>query len=192
MLTFNPTGHVYELDGKILPSVTQVLNVVPLNFCCPATVLAAAQERGTHVHAATAYDDEATLEEVSVRPEILPYLVAWRKFKIQTCFVPRVIEKIGANRKLGYAGTLDRIGTVGKRHWLVDIKTGVPDARTCLQTAAYAELDEIKAEFPVLDRYSVELRDDGTFRMSERFKSATDFRVFQAYLAVYNFERGRK
>lgn len=189
MLTFDPKDHVYSLDGKILPSVTQALNVVPASFFCSGTVLAEAQERGTHVHAATAYDDERALDEASVRPEIMLYCMAWRKFRAQTGFVPVVIEKIGANRKYGYAGTLDRIGTVGNRTWLVDIKTGVPDLRTCLQTAAYAELDEIKAAFPKLDRYAVELRDDGTFRMSEQYKSAQDFAVFLAFLKVYNFAK---
>ena len=51
-LAFNAESHTYTLDGRALPSVTQVLD--PLNELdgVPRDVLAAATEFGTHVHLA--------------------------------------------------------------------------------------------------------------------------------------------
>jgi hypothetical protein len=191
MLTLDPKEHVYRLDNQVVPSVTQVLDVVPLDFHCSPAKLAEAKERGQYVHSATAYYDEGTLDDASVIPEIRPYLNAWIRFRAETGFAPVVIERIGCNRKHRYAGTCDCVGTVGKRVWLLDKKSGVPALRSCLQTAAYAELDEIKAEYPKVERYCVQLSDDGKYKMSDQYKSPHDFAVFLGFLTVFNFVKGK-
>jgi hypothetical protein len=188
MLTFDPKAHAYFWDGRPVPSVTQILDIVPLDFHCAPGVLAAAMERGQHVHMATAYHDEGTLDEASVRDEIRPYLTAWIKFRQDTGYQPTLTEKQGCNSRYGYAGTVDSVGTVGGRIWLLDRKSGIVPARSALQTAAYAELDEIKT-YPKPERYCVRLMPDGTYSMSEQYKSAQDFAVFLAFLKVYNFTK---
>jgi hypothetical protein len=139
-LVFDQIAHRYTLEGVWLPNVTRVLEgagLIDYGFLGERRELYLT--RGHAVHLSTRYDDEGDLAEGSVSDEICSYLQAWRAFRRDYGFVPRLIEHRVYNPQFNYAGTLDRVGSVRDgSEFLVDIKSGtVPDA-TPIQLAAYS------------------------------------------------------
>jgi hypothetical protein len=142
-LTFDRDSHTYTLDGEIVPSVTQVLRASGLvDFSkIPEGVLAAAQLRGTKVHAAIHYYNEQDLdvgEFMGTFPAYAGYLQSWialmESGRLKTC----LCEHRVASRKHRYAGTIDWLGEFDGRGALLDFATGDPeDVAKDLQTAAY-------------------------------------------------------
>lgn len=185
-LKFDATTHRYTLGGKHLPSVTQVLQLLDQFEDVSPAVLEAARERGTHVHAVTELDDRDELDESSVNVALAPYLAAWRKFRADTGFVPTHIEDRVAHRHLGYAGTLDRMGTLRGRPALVDIKSGLKPKSVGAQTAAYLEawmLTSGARRRPV--RYCVQLNPEG-YRLHV-LDDPADWPLFVSCLNVHNW-----
>jgi len=190
---FDEATHTYTLNGIVLPSVTQVLEDVGLidySFI-PGSMRDVYLRRGSAVHLATAYDDVGDLDEESLKPELRGYLEAWRKFRADSRFTWDRIEYQRFHRQYGYAGTLDRQGSVDARmntRTVVDIKTGHAPTWVRYQLAAYAGLYEKPIGWR---RMAVELHDDGTYGVTEfpcrEFLS--DFQVFLAALTVFSAKR---
>lgn len=190
-LTLEESGHIYRADGVIVPSVTQVLSDVGIiNY---SMMLWPDRERylqrGKDVHAATHYDDEGDLDDATLQEDLIGYLGAWRKFRMDTAFTPDLIEHRGFHEKYRYAGTLDRLGTWdAKGRILLDLKTGDLPWWISLQLAAYAAFFKSPASFR---RVGVELHGDGTYRVQEfpckDFQ--VDFQVFIQALTIYNLKR---
>ena len=122
MIQFDPSTHVYTVNGRVVPSVTQVLREAGL--VDPSIYPPGAAERGTAVHLACQLHDENDLDESSLDPVIIPYLNAWKLFVSQNRFRATAIEQRICSLTHCYAGTLDRIGTVGPKgdNCLVEIK----------------------------------------------------------------------
>ena len=201
VFTFDSDSHRYELNGKELPSVTQVLREAGLideqwynDF---------SRDRGSVVHLATEFLDDDQLDEDSVDERIKPYLDAYRQFKIDSGFEPLpIVDQVTgceviseAHRfqpKYGYAGTIDRIGMLKSgRKAVIDIKTGAAHATHRLQLAAYQALLDKPGEYA---RLVVGLKKDGKYSVTE-FKLTdypVDFGVFAACLQVINFRRTYK
>ncbi len=178
-LEFDPTNHIYWMDGQIIPSCTQILSGVGLinfNYISP-DVLQRAADFGKAVHLACALDDMGDLDEQSLDPNLKPYLEAWRTFRGKTVWYN--IEEPMCSEVYRFAGTPDRIGEMV----IVDIKTGttVP-AWTGLQLAGYAILDNISTA----RRMAVQLKPDGKFTVHE-FKERQDRGVFLSALSVYQW-----
>jgi hypothetical protein len=208
-LTFFAPDHIYELDGVRVPSVTGVLQRAGLiDFShVPPSILAAALDRGTKVHAAIHFWNERDLDVAAFDrqfPECAPYLHGWIAFTEQRRFVPVLNECRVASRRHQVAGTLDCLGTLDGTAVLLDFKTGRPDdVAADLQTAAYhalaaewAEEDDALAAFfadhPVVRRFAVQLRKDATFRI-EAYADPRDFRDFLTLVAAQQIvtRRGR-
>jgi hypothetical protein len=162
-LIFDETAHLYYLDGVWVPGVTMVLEGVGL---IDYTHLGAKREiyldRGRAVHTATHYDDQGDLG-TGLSDEILGYLMGWRKFRRDFGFVPNRIEQLVCNRRYGYAGRLDRTGTVRDgSEIIVDIKSGIAPPAVRYQMAAYAAcLLHPRTRL----RRCVELHRDATYRV---------------------------
>lgn len=194
VLQFDSITHTYTLDGRRLESVTEVLEDVGLIEMPDAapSVLEAARRRGTVVHEAVAYDTANDLDESSVPPEYMGYVLAARRFRMDTEFQSELVEHRGFHPQFQYAGTLDLKGT-GKinslrRRVLVDFKTGVALAWVRYQLAAYAGFF---ASPGAEGRVCVELHADGTYRQftfaPETFRN--DFDVFLSTLTIYRVKR---
>lgn len=69
---FDPVAHRYTLDGRVLPSVTQILRGLDDFSHVPARVLERARDRGTRVHSACNLDVLGTLDEATVDDEVAP------------------------------------------------------------------------------------------------------------------------
>ena len=187
ILTFDAEQHRYMLDGQPVPSVTRIMQsagLIDYGFL-PPDQRERAMARGQAVHTAAHFDDEGDLDEATISSEVGGYLDGWRQFRRDAAFAPELIEYRGCNQKLRFAGTLDRIGGNGiGPKWLVDLKTGTALWSVRVQLAAYASFFDHPGAFR---RLSVELHQDGTYRLDE-FRCtdwARDFGLFQAALAIF-------
>lgn len=185
MLTFDAAKHEYRDGGKVIPSVTQILQPLSnFDFVDP-DVLAAAQDFGTAVHLACELDDNGTLDESALDPELLPYLLGWRKFMTEHHCKWEATELKVYHHAMGYAGTLDRVGLVDGDRSMVDIKSGTRlFPSTGPQTAAYAQ-----AYAPLsarsFKRYAVRLFPNG-YELKQ-YTSPTDWATFASLITLQTF-----
>lgn len=144
------------------------------------------RDRGSAVHAACEYDDAGDLDETTVDPMVLPYLEGWRKFRKHAQPRWTAIEKRVSNETWRYTGTPDRVGTIGGKHVVVDIKSGAKDSWHRLQLAAYQGCMEDPFRF---ERWVVRLTGAGKFSL-DTYTLATyqpDFSVFCSAVNVYRW-----
>jgi hypothetical protein len=192
-LVFDAAAHRYYLAGVCLPGVTAVLESAGLiDYRFLGDRREQYLERGRAVHIATHYDDNHDLAEESLSAEILPYLEAWRSFRQDYGFVPQLIEHRVCNPQYGYAGTLDRVGSIRDGTGIIlDIKTGhAPDA-VRYQLAAYnACLPHPRTR----QRRCVELHQDGTYKVIpyETSDYQRDFNEFLAALEIYRAKEEKR
>jgi hypothetical protein len=182
-LTFDTENHVYGYRGRVIPSVTQILGAVLNEYAgIPPDVLERAADFGRHVHAATDLNDRGELDEDALDPQLLGHLKQWRRFLSETGFVVTTIERRVFNKRLGYAGTLDREGLWKNTSWVLDIKTGAVPKSVGPQLSAYQHaLDPAPKK-----RLCVALT-------ANNYKlipcdEPSDFSIFQSCLNVFNFK----
>jgi len=185
-LDFEPESHTYRVDGRVLPSVTQVLKPVGFDYdTVPFHILNHAAQRGTAVHLATEFYDDGDLDEESIDPEILPYVNAWRLFREESGFVVDRSEVRLYSKRHGYAGTVDAIGFIRGRRIMVEKKTTAQlHPSTAIQVSAYyrAYNDSVPSAWRVRSACSVWLRRDGTYR----FDAYDPLDHWAAFLALLN------
>lgn len=206
MLHFDEASHTYTLDGKVVPSVTQIIRPLEAEALAsiPAGVLEWKRGLGHAVHLACQLDDEGDLDAFSIDDRILPYLMAWRAFRLDYGFKVTMNEQALGSRKYRFAGTVDRLGVLTKpiglkRNYtgpaIVDLKTRVtlPDA-IGVQLAGYAKLVAEQGltgpDMPPL-RLAVRLCDDGqySFRI---YDDPEDHACFQACLVQHHWMEKHK
>lgn len=183
---FDARIHRYQVKGRVVPSVTQVMK--PLSDAVYRTVdpavLAAKAAFGTAVHACTEYLDRDELDEESVAPEWKPYLDAYRAWRTQVQPDIKKIEwRLGSPK---YAGTIDRMVEIDGDPWIVDIKTTSElHPMVGVQLAAYEALAmgalHTHRRFR---RAALQLKPDGSYRFQE-FKDFQDEICFSALLSIY-------
>ena len=185
MLTFDPILHEYRDNGRLVPSVTQIL--APLSnfeFVNPE-VMRAAQDFGTAVHRACELDDLGQLDDDTLDEALTPYLLGWRKFSVEAGVHWEGIENRVHSQSMGYAGTLDRVGLVDGMRAIVDIKSGTKlFPATGPQTAAYAQAFAPLAHRS-FKRYAVRLCPNG-YELKE-YTSATDWATFVSLITLRTF-----
>jgi hypothetical protein len=157
----------------------------------PADTLEYKRQVGEAVHLATALDDRGQLDDETVADVVRPYLEAWRRYRREKSFTPTLIEQTVWHPQIGYAGTLDRMGTIGRVRWLVDIKTGSESDADLAgpQTAAYLEAARAMGHAEaqgIVDRGTVHLREDGAYRLVPH-TNRRDWNAFLAALELMNF-----
>jgi len=190
-LKFSKTSHTYTNDGLVVPSVTQVISGVGLtNFGgISPDILQRAADFGTAVHRGCHLDDLGDLDELSLDPNLKPYLEAWRSFRGGMIF--EAIEQPLFHSGYGFCGTPDRIAKYystahGKgMPAIIDLKTGTTVyPSTAIQLAGYA----ILADIPTARRLAVQLLPTGKFKVTE-YTDRKDREIFLAALAVYKWGR---
>lgn len=154
--------HRTYMDGRLVPSVTQVLKQAGL--VSPYAMDEAAAERGRAVHLLTAQDDVKKVDYRKVPKHLRGFLDAWRAYRSISGFVPELIEHRVYHPSPEYAGTFDRYGRRDGSGFpvMLDIKTSntgqIADV-TRFQLAAYCGAHQTG---PV-ERMAVGLRPDGRF-----------------------------
>lgn len=137
-LGFDEPTHAYTLNGRRVPSVTQILDPLQMLEGIPWDVLEAARIFGNHVHLGCHLYNLGSLDWDSLDTFLASYIRGYVKFLQETSFLVLASEERVASVRCGYAGTLDLRGILNKRKWIVDIKSTATLPRTVgPQTAAY-------------------------------------------------------
>lgn len=183
-IEFNEEKHIYTVDGKRVPSVTDICSPITADHYgeINSAVLEMAARRGTAVHEATELIDLGTMPEDD--PEIDGYVNAYLDFLLDYQPHWEYIEWIGFNKELGYCGTVDRAGKVGEEFWVLDIKTTASPTRenyiaTCCQTRAYDLMLQTRW---VHARKILYLRKDGSYRLVDCFEKEQELGLDSFYL----------
>ena len=137
-LQFDEAAHRYTVNGKIIPSVTQIISAVGLyefDFVSKQT-LAIAAERGRIVHTYIEWYEKGVLDWTSIDPDLAGYFDAYIAAKAAGVLpgTPTAIEERVYSEKYQYAGTLDQM--FGER-WINDLKTGAESPVHGLQLSGY-------------------------------------------------------
>ena len=188
--TFQSAGHIYQIDGKIGPSVTQVLTLAGLDELAhvPRRFLARAAAIGTAVHQACEFLDENDLDLDSLDPTIVGYVLGYQKFKLERNFEMVTIERRGVTVDptpggLAYGFCLDRIGILDGKEVLIDIKTATKKSPSwAIQTAAYAEAVQFEGA-----RLAVHVTKEGSYKLIPHEDTA-DFDQWHHALATAHWK----
>jgi ATP-dependent exoDNAse (exonuclease V) beta subunit len=181
MLTFNAERHEYRWNGQIVPSVTQVLDLLSDYSMVPLAILERKKQIGQALHAAIELDLNGELDYDTIHPVWEGYFIGWQKFISQSGFVVESNEQKIFSEKYRFAGTLDLVGQLNNESVLIDAKTTAILMPTVgPQTAAYAE--GIKK--PRIKRYALQLSPDGKYNL-EPCTDKNDWAIFQAALTLW-------
>jgi hypothetical protein len=208
-LVFREDDHSYWLGdpetGVSLVSVTRILadaGLVRTDFFTPQSA-----QRGTTVHKMTEDYDSGLLDESTVEEHPhYPYLCAWKRFVEDHIVKFSRIEWRLCHADMGYAGTVDRVGTVmlpkknsenrSRQRCVIDIKSGSPRPEHRIQLSAYAGLVTralvLSGESPIraqkLKRLCVYITKEGKYRIIEHTDDADEV-MWSSALRVAKYRR---
>ena len=172
VIEFDAEKHQYRVDGEVKPSVTEILEhlTAPGYGKVNPAILEEAKARGTAVHELTeAIDYGMPPEEIDAG--LAMYALAYLRFLADYDVEWEFIEHQFYEPKMGFCGTIDRVGKIDGRDAIVDIKTtSSPSTEqkiaVCCQTAAYAI--GFLGNNPIVtadERYALYLRSDGSYEL---------------------------
>lgn len=192
VLTFDDKEHKYYLDSVLIPNVTNIIGAVGLadfRFVKPS-VLKEAMYVGTAAHETIRLYNKGTLNLEKLSPRWKGYLASYINFIEDTKAKVIEYETMVYSSKYLYAGTLDLIAEINNKVTVIDFKTGVINKKYCrLQTAAYENAyRELTGFKKVVDRRSLKLNSDGTYKLSESYKNVKDFKYFLSAYNIYELK----
>lgn len=194
MLTFDEARHEYRWNGKVVPSVTQILKPCYDFSMVAPDVLERKRTIGVAVHRAVELDIADDLERDSLAPEIEGYFSAWRAFREAAGLHAADFGEVEVplfNPRYGFAGTPDMAVFMSGEQWCVlDVKTAEDlHPAVALQTAAYKELlneNAPKGGHKIKNRFALRLRANGTYRL-DRFSDPLDWTTFLSFLTTHRW-----
>lgn len=187
-LDFDAQTHTYTLDGRRLPSVTEVLAPLIDYSRVPQDVLEAAREFGSHVHTACDLFNRDELDWSSLDDALVPYVSAWKQFLEDTGAVVIESETPVYHAQLGYAGTPDVVLAWDSRVVIPDLKsTAVVPPTVGPQTSAYAKAYQHMHGGREPERRCIQLNADGTYRV-HRKREPSDWSYFLSALNCHKFK----
>lgn len=191
-LAFDSDSHTYALNGRRVPSVTEVLEPLQIFDGIPPDVLEAARIFGSHVAIACDMHNRGVLDWDSMDAFLASYIRGYLKFLAETSFVILASEERVGSLKFGYAGTLDLRGIMNRKLWIVDSKSTAVLPRTVgPQTSAYlAAFNEMTSE-KYTNRACLHLKPDGYsfVPLEDKGKRIADFSLFVSQLNVYRWRQ---
>lgn len=183
-LAFDKPSHTYTLNGRPVPSVTQVLEPLEMFDGIPAHVLEAARERGQLVHEAMALLVRDALDWSSLDLDIVPYLEGGKRFLEESGVIVIGSEMRLACGKVRCAGTLDLFAMWRDCESVIEFKATAALPRSVgPQTAAYDRLYQSMHGGRPRKRYCVQLK-PGDYRVFPLTDPA-DWSVFQSCLNIH-------
>jgi hypothetical protein len=219
-LTFKDGRYYYADNGDYYPSVTTLLEAYPKPYQLlqwmkemgskSDEIRDAAGQRGSTVHNLTElYDDDHEISLIGDHGQPQYSLEEWKMFERYADFSERykpaysIIEKTIISPALGYAGTIDRVGVIEGKKYLIDIKTsnGIYNSYW-LQLAAYRELlmDQMGVDVDgvAILWLNAKTRTNGKkddmqgvgWQMITRERTEPDFKLFEATKALWLAEHG--
>lgn len=205
------SSHRYFKDGKEIPGCTRVLDMSGIADygMVRADVLERKSEIGRLTHTACHYFDEGNLDWSSVPESVKPKVDAWAKFSQSEAFKPfpdRIEYQTAAEvNGMAYGCRIDRAGLMRGRPAILELKTtaqimpahGIQLAGYGLAIAHTSETPEAPlshlARFLRWERYAVQLKEDGSFRLVA-FTEKNDASVFLWALGIawWKMSKGAK
>ena len=180
MNTFDDATHTYAIDGRKVPSVTQVLNDLIPGFKAGAWYL----NRGQAVHACAALIAQGVAFDHD--PAINGQVRAVRRFFAEVKPTVLSVERQVYSARSQYAGTLDLLADINGRWTVIDFKAS-ESAALPYQLAAYS----IALPPDQQTRYGcgVIINEDGSYKMIKVFDLRLYQQGFLALLTAYNIRR---
>lgn len=122
-LTFDEAGHIYRLDGLVIPSVTTLMKPLSDDFyrTVDPEVLNRAAKRGTAIH--NAVENFTMFGVQDIAPQYAGYFQSFLQWWELRKPEPLAMEHKVYHKILRYAGTADLICVIGGRLTLVDYKS---------------------------------------------------------------------
>jgi len=137
--TFDEATHIYRLDNRIIPSVTQILQaegITDFSFADESD-----RNFGKAGHKVTELWDKGILDIKTVAESLIPCLEVWKKFlkDFEVTIFPGAIEKHIFSSRYSFGTTPDRVGLVNNKVTVIEIKFSKSIQRsTGIQLAAQA------------------------------------------------------
>lgn len=191
VIHFDEATHVYMLDDRLVPSVTQCLSVINnLYDNVSPELLERARMFGVHCHRMVDLFNRGELDEERLDPELVRYLATYKQFLFDSKFEMVESECKVASKVLGYAGTFDGKGRRQKlktvaQTWLIDLKSGAVPRTVGPQTAAYRAAHP---EPPRRRAYLQLARDRYVFK---ELADVSDMTIFQSALNCFRWRNPR-
>jgi hypothetical protein len=187
-LAFDADKHEYRLDGNVVPSVTQVLAPLYDLDRIPRDVLERKRQIGVALDEIIVLDCADDLDESTVDPELVGYLEAFRRFRVDKKFIPAAMQQRVYSKTFRFAGTPDAWGSIEGHDALADWKaTYAMHPAVALQTAGYAmaghEMGALKTS---IRRYGVQFCPDGRYNISP-YESKQDWGTFLSFLSCHSW-----
>lgn len=164
ILTFEEEPHEYRVDGRPVPSVTQVIKEAYGDLVWP-WVNEFAMERGRIAHKALHLWQLGDLDAKSLSSYIAGFVAAGIRWLTESGFEIRVSEHRMYSVIYDYAGTCDLIGTLDRKSACVDYKTGEPGWACGPQTWAYTQAWQEETGEVIRNRYGLHLFEDGHYQL---------------------------
>jgi hypothetical protein len=171
---FNDLTHEYFLDGKRMPSVTEIIAAVIPRAWSPDPWY---MERGTANHKAIALHLNGQLDESTLDPRIIGHFTAAKKFLAETGYGRGAIVERPMYSPHGFAGTPDLIAG-GK---LIDWKSSI-EPTVEFQLGAYSILAALCSGKAL----AVELSEDGKYKI-HAFDVKAAQRLWMNLFSVYGW-----
>lgn len=191
-IDFDRASHTYRLGGRVVPSVSDVLEPLQLLDGIPEKVLEEARIRGQHVHSAIHMMIHNALDWPTLHTDYVPYVTAARKF-IRECEVKVIASEYRmGDDGLRFGGTLDLLGVMKRMTAVIDWKAVAQMPRTAgPQTAAYdylyrRQLGGARGGPRPFKRYGVQLLATGDYRLFP-FEDPRDWNVFLSALNIWHW-----
>lgn len=192
MIEFDADSHTYQLAGRAVPSVTEVLKVVEdLSHVDPQT-LDQARQFGTDVHRAAELFVAGTLDTDDLDSDVKGCIDALERYLEDMGLEPVATEVIVYSTRHQYAGTMDLLAKDWSGYLVeVDYKTSLTRPRAVgPQTAAYEQAYHEMTGTPIEGgRCCLRLRSDGTYR-ADPLEDSADWLVFRSALNIWQFNHG--
>lgn len=170
-LIVNEEEHTYRVGQLEYPSVTTILRSLDLSRAYRG-VSDYYRDRGRAVHKAVELVDKGTLDEETLHETLIPYVGAYRCFVKDSGYQALCWELALYDEKVGFAGTLDKVGRLNGRLGILDIKAASSiDPAAGLQLKGYEHLWNLwNEESPCQFRYVLQLTSDGKYQLVTKFK----------------------
>lgn len=198
---FDPALHVYRLDGRPIPSTTQVLGAVGLSpdfSKVNRSVLEHRRQLGSALSVCLQFLQQGDLDSNTIDPEVAPLLEAHKLFVADTGFRPDPdgieLRRWPTVRGMAWGMCLDVKGLREKEPWILDwkISEGTPKYAWAIQTASY----EMGIPAPLVPpfryrRATVQLFENGRYNLKEwDCKGDRDEWLWSLWLVYQRINRG--
>ena len=186
-IEFDPQAHVYHIDGKERPGITEVLRDQGLQDTTYYN--RSAMERGSAVHEAIMLITRGMLGVADFDgSEIKGYVHAWQQFIDDTGAEIEDAERLVGDDTLGYCTHVDAVIKLQGKRTVFDYKTGQLAPWHGIQLAAGSLILDVR------HRRILHLGKDGKYKLHDGYRSdAFDSRVWDktwiAAITLYWWKR---